>query len=307
MRKPDIMSKWLHLGMASCITLCVFMSFAMNAHTKEISWGLIWYNLHKFVGINFIVICTIYLIWSANRHGKPLFELFPWFNQKSRKALKAELFQHRTLPLYRISALVLELIVLVGIGILGVLLRITYLVYSGINPVVDPWLKHVPELAAVLVLYYLLAQVPWFNASARAGWGREFKRLKKVQTHRIASLVQGCGILIGLATTLLGLAMIIEGIFGTKFTPEMWLPKAHYYTSLVLMGYLIIHVGAALLHVVIGQGEIFKIARVLDRTTRIYVDPALRAAWFKRRGTRFAANSHRWDPTHSPANELRID
>lgn len=299
MRKPDILSKWLHLGMASCITLCVLMSFAMNAHTKEVSWGLIWYNLHKFIGINFIVISTIYLIWSAHKHGKPLPELFPWLNPKSHVALRAELRQHRTLPLNRISALVQELIILLGVGVLAVLLRATYVLYSGGQPTADVWLKHVPELASILVLYYLIAQVPWCNPSARAGWRRELRRLSKIKTDCIASAVQGMGVTIGLVTTLLGLIIIIAGIFGFNFTPQMWLPKAHYYSSFALIGYLSIHAGAALLHGLFGHGEIFKIAKVLDRTTRLYVDPAMKAAWAKRRRALPAANSNQWDRARS--------
>ena len=283
MRKPDIMSKWLHLGMASCIILCVLMSFAMNAHTKDISWGLIWYNLHKFIGINFIVISTIYLIWSASKHGKPLSELFPWTNHEARAALKAEFYQRKTLQLNRISALVQELSILIGIGIVAALLRTTFLFFSGASIGTDMWLKHIPDMSAILILSYVTAQIPWFNASARAGWGRELRRLKRVKTERIASTVQGAGILFGLLTTLLGLAIIIVGILGTKFTADMWLPKAHYYSTFALIGYLSIHVGAALLHGIIGHWDIFKIGKVLDRTTRIVIDPAMVAAWEKQR------------------------
>ena len=292
MRKPDILSKWLHLGMASCICLCVFMSLAMNAHTKEVSWGLIWYNLHKFIGINFIVISSIYLIWSAKKQGKPLAELFPWINPLARAAIKSEFRQRRILRLNRITAVAQELFILVSVVSVAVLARVIYVFFTGAALQKDIWLTHLPGLASLFFASYLIAQVPWFDASARAGWGRELRRLKRVETHAIASGVQGLGIIAGLITTVLGLAIIIIGIFGVKFTADMALPKAHHYSTYVLIAYLCVHVGAALIHGMIGHWDIFKIGKVLERTTRVYIDPAMVEAWAKRKEAARAANDN---------------
>lgn len=264
MRKPDILSKWLHMGMASCIVLCTaFYWGGMEVHAKQLSVGLIFFNLHKFVGINFIVISTIYLLWSAKKQGKPMQELFPWFNPHARECLIREVRQFRKLRNSRIAHMLSGLLVLVGAAAILLGGWAFWQSLYGRELAHDSILSHAQSLVILSVAAYL---APWLFGETRAGLWREFQRLKFLCTDRIASAVQGLGVASALVATWLGLLVVIFSIAGTPFTSDMFLPRAHLLSSFAVMAYLAVHAGAALLHGVIGHAEIFAIGKLLERT-----------------------------------------
>lgn len=267
MRKPDILSKWLHVGMASCIVLCVaFYWGGMDVHVKHLSAGLILFNLHKFVGINFIVISTIYLLWSVKKQGKPMSELFPWSNAYARECLAREVRQFGKLRSSRIVHMASGLMVFAG-GV-ALLLGAWALGQSlaGHELAHDPILSHAHYFVPLGVAAYL---APWLVGETRIGLAREFRRLKYLCTDRIASAVQGFGVASALVAAWLGLLVVIFSIAGTTFTSDMLLPRAHMLSSFVVIGYLAVHAGAALLHGMIGHTEIFAIGKLLERTIQV--------------------------------------
>lgn len=264
MRKPDILSKWLHVGMASCIVLCTaFYWGGMDVHAKQLSVGLVFFNLHKFVGINFIVISLIYLLWSAKKQGKPMTELFPWLDAHARECVMQEIRQFRKLCDSRIAYMLSGLVVLASATAILLGGWALWRTLSGHDLAHDPILTHIFSLGLLSGAAYL---APWLIGETRVGLWREIRRLKTLCTDRIASAVQGFGVASALVATCLGLLVVIFSIAGASFTSDMWLPRAHMVSSFVVMAYLAVHAGAALLHGVIGHTEIFAIGKLLQRT-----------------------------------------
>lgn len=270
MRKPDILSKWLHVGMAICIVLCTaFVLIGMDSHTKKITAGLVYYNLHRFIGINFIIISTIYLIWSARKHGKPLRDLFPWFDARAMKQLKDELRQLSRLRDTRIAHLLGGMAVFLGVGAALLGAWAAYLAWMGQARAQDPLLSHIALLLLLGVVAYL---IPWMLGEERAGLGREYHRLKRFSTYRMTSAFQGFGIASGVLATWSGLMIVLAGIAThITFTGGMWLPRAHVAAAFMLMAYLGVHVGVAALNALIGRTEIFQVGKLLERTMHMPV------------------------------------
>jgi len=267
MRKPDILSKWLHVGMASCIVLCTaFYWGGMDVHAKKLSVGLVFFNLHKFVGINFIVISLIYLLWSAKKQGKPMNELFPWFDAHARECVMQEIRQFSKLCDSRIAYMLSGLVALASAAIILLGCWALWQSLTGHDLTHDPILTHILSLALLSGVAYL---APWLIGETRVGLWREIRRLKTLCTDRIASAVQGLGVASALVATWLGLLVVIFSIAGTAFTSDMLLPRAHMFFSFVVMGYLAVHAGAALLHGIIGHTEIFAIGKLLERTLQV--------------------------------------
>lgn len=189
-KKPDILVKWLHLGMACSVSLCVLFSLAMDPVAKTMSRDLIFFNLHKFIGINFIVISSVYLLWSAKRYGKSLSDLFPWLHRRTYRRL--------------------------------------------------------------------------YN---------EISRCDLSDTYYLSSALQGLGIFFSLTACVLGVWLVLLTIDGISVAADTWLAKSHYLFSLLTMGYLSMHVGAALLHAMIGHKEVFAIGKVLERRLQARAQP----------------------------------
>lgn len=267
MRKPDILSRWLHVGMASCIVLCtLFFIGGMDGQAKQISAGLIFFNLHKFVGINFIVIGTIYLLWSAKKQGKPLSQLFPWFDAAARGRLMREVRQLAKLRNSRIAYMLTGL--LIYICALELLFGVWSLWHAGFNHDIadNPLTAHKQFFLLLSVAAYF---IPWMLPGARAGLRRELRRLRLFETGHIASAIQGVGVASALLACWLGLFIVMFSIAGVKFTTGMLLPQAHIVSSYAVMAYLIVHAGAAALHGLAGHTEIFAIGKLLERTIQL--------------------------------------
>lgn len=278
MRKPDTLSKWLHIGMAACIVLCTTMGLAMDVRGKIFTLEVAFFVLHKFIGLDFILIASIYLLWSSTRNGKPLTELFPWFNAEARQAVLTEVRAIRRVKARRLFAMTNGFAALAGAIALGAAGRAGYLTLHGAALAHDVWLRDLPLFLALGAIGYGLFAFPWFNRNERAGLAREIQRLTGVSTHHIASAVQGFGVTSGLVASLIGLWIVMLIIFGAKFTADMMLPRLHYWSAMSVLAYLAVHAGAALLHRLAGHREIFAIGHVLDRTLMMTIDPHMMAA-----------------------------
>lgn len=94
-RRYNLLTKWLHIGIASCIVLSLFFTLLMSsAPTSGLpSLATVSFNLHKFVGINAFVLIFIYLLWAANSKAKSLDRLFPWLSFGGYKRLLIEIFR----------------------------------------------------------------------------------------------------------------------------------------------------------------------------------------------------------------------
>lgn len=78
-----ILGRWLHLGLAVCITLCLLLSLCFVLPVgPQISGALVAFNLHKFIGLNGLFILCLYLMWTARGQAKAWSELFPWLSRE---------------------------------------------------------------------------------------------------------------------------------------------------------------------------------------------------------------------------------
>jgi hypothetical protein len=90
--KPtNILTRWLHFGFALSIVLCLALSLGMAVNGRGLTGATIAFTLHKFIGLNALLLVSLYLMWSALGHAKSLATLFPWFSARTRKALAEEL------------------------------------------------------------------------------------------------------------------------------------------------------------------------------------------------------------------------
>lgn len=79
----NILGRWLHFGIALCVVLCVALG-CISARSGAPASGLgpvIAFNLHKFIGLNALLLLALFLTWSARGHARPPAELFPWFSR----------------------------------------------------------------------------------------------------------------------------------------------------------------------------------------------------------------------------------
>ena len=86
----NLLTKWLHFGIAISITIPLLFSIFMDKGGASLSFPLIAYDLHKFIGLNALLLVSLYLLWSAERKAKTSTELFPWFSLKQIKILFTE-------------------------------------------------------------------------------------------------------------------------------------------------------------------------------------------------------------------------
>ncbi len=89
----NILGRWLHCGMAICLALCLGFSLGMAGRqaTVGVPWALIAFNLHKFIGLNALLLVVLYIVWSAHGHARRLGDLFPWFSLGRLRAVVGEL------------------------------------------------------------------------------------------------------------------------------------------------------------------------------------------------------------------------
>ncbi len=94
----NLLTRWLHFGLASSITLTLFLSLVMlQGEQHPVPLPVVAFNLHKIIGLNAMVLILLYLLWSSKHLAKSLTDLFPWFSIKKLKILFAELTRWRSL------------------------------------------------------------------------------------------------------------------------------------------------------------------------------------------------------------------
>ncbi len=94
----NLLTKWLHFGFASSITLTLFLSLVMlQGGGEPVPLPVVAFNLHKIIGLNAMVLTLVYLLWSSRHFTKSLSDLFPWFSMKKLRILFSELTRWRSL------------------------------------------------------------------------------------------------------------------------------------------------------------------------------------------------------------------
>ncbi len=94
----NLLTRWLHFGLASSIALTLFLSLVMlQGEGHPVPLPVVAFNLHKIIGLNVMVLTLLYLLWSSRHIAKSLNDLFPWFSIKKLKILFAELTRWRSL------------------------------------------------------------------------------------------------------------------------------------------------------------------------------------------------------------------
>src|SRR3569832_381491 len=83
----NILGRWLHFGIAICIVLCLILAWlsaqaSLRGHPLASTVAC---NLHKFIGLNAMLLGLLFLVWSALGHARSLSELFPWFSPRRLK------------------------------------------------------------------------------------------------------------------------------------------------------------------------------------------------------------------------------
>lgn len=159
MKKPDILVKWLHIGMASCVVLCVGLSLVMDPGVKTLSRELVFFNLHKFIGINFVVISLIYLLWSAKGYGKALSDLFPWFRKRTRSQLWDEARKFNLSETRHIASAVHGLGIVFALVTCVLGLWLVLLALGGTPIGTDTWLSKFHYFFSLLTMVYVAVHV----------------------------------------------------------------------------------------------------------------------------------------------------
>lgn len=93
----NILGRWLHCGMAVCLALCLGFSLGMagRAAGGGVPWALIAFNLHKFIGLNALLLVTLYIVWSAHGYARRLGDLFPWYSASRLRRIAQEIVRPR--------------------------------------------------------------------------------------------------------------------------------------------------------------------------------------------------------------------
>ena len=88
----NILGRWLHFGIAVCVVLCVVFGWiAGRSGRPAFTLGAtIAFNLHKFIGLNALLLLALFLTWSARGHARALGELFPWFSPARLRSIAQE-------------------------------------------------------------------------------------------------------------------------------------------------------------------------------------------------------------------------
>lgn len=87
----NLLTKWLHIGLVISVTVPLIFSLFMNPMADKLGLPLIAFNLHKFIGLNALLLISLYLLWAKEKKAKSLSELFPWFSGKRLVALFREI------------------------------------------------------------------------------------------------------------------------------------------------------------------------------------------------------------------------
>jgi cytochrome b561 len=159
-----ILGRWLHLGLAVCITLCLLLSLCFVLPVgPEISGALVAFNLHKFIGLNGLFILCLYLMWTARGQAKPWGELFPWLSRDRMARVASEVFAPAEwLHMRAVPSMVQGLgIVLAGAAFLSGL--------AMVLAVLMPSLAAQDAMAAARALHRWAASLLWGYLSLHAG------------------------------------------------------------------------------------------------------------------------------------------
>ncbi len=177
--RSNILGRWLHFGIALCVLFCLLLSLVMTPHTADISLGSIAFTLHKFIGLNCLVLVSLYFVWSLRGYAKKPSELFPWFFPARLRALKNELLSGPThfkeWRLIPAAVQGLGLLLIVSVNVLGLLLVIN---------IIFPTVMSAGGANAVTLTHNFFAKLVWWYLAAHVGafllhcWMRERRYLQ---------------------------------------------------------------------------------------------------------------------------------
>ena len=89
----NILGRWLHFGIAVCVISSLLLAgFTRNLHAGGSTLaGNVTFNLHKFIGLNALLLVSLFLMWSAIGHARQWADLFPWLCVNRLRTIRTEL------------------------------------------------------------------------------------------------------------------------------------------------------------------------------------------------------------------------